>query len=57
MEHYEIAAYGTARTLAQQAGQTQAADLLPQTLQEEKATDEKLTQIARQGVNQQAAQA
>ncbi len=56
MEHYEIAAYGTARTLAQQAGQTQAADLLQQTLQEEKATDEKLTQIATSGVNQQAAQ-
>jgi ferritin-like metal-binding protein YciE len=56
MEHYEIAAYGTARTLAQQAGQTQAADLLEQTLKEEKATDEKLTKIATSEVNQKAAQ-
>ena len=56
MEHYEIASYGTARTLARQAGQSQAADLLEQTLEEEKATDEKLTIIATSGVNQQAAQ-
>ncbi len=56
MEHYEIAAYGTARTLAQQAGQKQAADLLEQTLNEEKATDTKLTTIATGEVNQQAAQ-
>ncbi len=57
MEHYEIAAYGTARTLAQQAGQDQVAQLLEQTLSEEKSTDEKLTQIAIGSVNQQAAQA
>ncbi|GAB3493843.1 hypothetical protein GCM10027341_09610 [Spirosoma knui] len=57
MEHYEIALYGTARTLAQQAGQNQAADLFEQTLKEEKAADEKLTMIATQSVNQQAAQA
>lgn len=57
MEHYEIACYGTARTLAQQAGQQQVADLLEQTLQEEKATDEKLTQIATSRVNEKAAQA
>lgn len=56
MEHYEIAAYGTARTLAQQAGQNEVADLLEQTLQEEKSTDEKLTTIATSKVNQQAAQ-
>ncbi|GAB3770139.1 ferritin-like domain-containing protein [Spirosoma horti] len=55
MEHYEIAAYGTARTLAQQAGQNEVADLLEQTLQEEKSTDEKLTTIATSNVNQQAA--
>ena len=55
MEHYEIAAYGTARTLAQQAGRQEVADLLEQTLQEEKATDEKLTTIATSKVNQQAA--
>lgn len=57
MEHYEIAAYGTARTLAQQAGQTQVANLLEQTLDEEKAADEKLTRIATTGINQKAAQA
>lgn len=56
MEHYEIAAYGTARTLAQQAGQNEVANLLEQTLQEEKSTDEKLTAIATSKVNQQAAQ-
>ena len=56
MEHYEIAAYGTARTLAQQAGQTEVANLLEQTLDEEKATDEKLTKIATSGINQKAAQ-
>ena len=46
VEHYEIAAYGTARTLAQQLGHTEAADLLSQTLDEESAADEKLTAIA-----------
>ena len=56
MEHFEIAAYGTARTLAQQAGKNEIADLLEQTLQEEKQTDEKLTTIATSSVNQQAVQ-
>ncbi|RRB09361.1 ferritin-like domain-containing protein [Larkinella rosea] len=56
MEHYEIASYGTARTLAQQAGLTQVADLLQTTLKEEKATDEKLTYIATNSVNQKAVQ-
>jgi ferritin-like metal-binding protein YciE len=56
MEHYEIASYGTARTLAQQAGQEQVADLLQLTLKEEKATDEKLTYIATSTVNQKAVQ-
>lgn len=56
MEHYEIAAYGTARTLAQQAGQDQVASLLEQTLDEEKATDSKLTTIATGEVNQKATQ-
>ncbi|GAB2524832.1 YciE/YciF ferroxidase family protein [Spirosoma aerophilum] len=56
MEHYEIASYGTARTLAQQAGQDQVADLLETTLQEEKSTDDKLTGIATSSVNQKAAQ-
>ena len=48
VEHYEMAAYGTARTMAQQLGNQQAADLLEETLNEEKATDEKLTEVAEQ---------
>ncbi|HEV8450631.1 MAG TPA: ferritin-like domain-containing protein [Gaiellales bacterium] len=51
VEHYEIAAYGTARTLAQQLGHNEAADLLGQTLEEESAADEKLTEIATSSVN------
>ena len=57
MEHYEIAGYGTARTLAQQAGMREAVQLLEQTLQEEKRTDERLTQVAESSVNQKAKQA
>jgi ferritin-like metal-binding protein YciE len=57
IEHYEIAAYGTARTLAQQLGMNEAAQLLEQTLNEEKQQDEQLTQVAQQNVNQQAQQA
>ena len=55
VEHYEIAAYGTARTLAQQLGHTDAARLLGETLDEESAADEKLTKIAEKSVNQAAA--
>jgi len=51
VEHYEIAAYGTARTLAEQLGYDDAADLLNTTLGEESAADEKLTMIATQSVN------
>lgn len=56
VEHYEIAAYGTVRTFAQQLGQTEVADLLQQTLDEEHAADQKLTTIAvaNHGVNEQA---
>lgn len=54
VEHYEISAYGTARTFAQRLGLTQAASLLQQTLQEESAADEKLNRIAEQSVNVQA---
>ena len=57
MEHFEIASYGTAATFAKQMGDSKAASLLAQTLQEEKDTDEKLTQIAEANVNQKAAQA
>ncbi len=57
IEHHEIAAYGTARTLAQQLGMQEAAQLLEQTLDEEKQTDAQLTQLAEQNVNQKAQQA
>jgi len=55
VEHYEMAGYGCARTFAEQLGHHDAAQLLQQTLEEEKAADEKLTQIAMQNVNQEAA--
>jgi ferritin-like metal-binding protein YciE len=54
VEHYEIAAYGTVRTLAEQLGYDDAAVLLSQTLDEESAADEKLTKIATESVNQAA---
>jgi len=57
VEHYEIAAYGTARTMAETLGHQKAVKLLEQTLKEEKAADEKLTQIAERVVNARAAQA
>jgi ferritin-like metal-binding protein YciE len=46
VEHYEISGYGTARTMAEMLGQQDAADLLEETLEEEKTTDENLTEIA-----------
>jgi ferritin-like metal-binding protein YciE len=54
VEHYEIARYGTLKTWAQQLGLEQAARLLDETLQEEKKTDETLTQLAEAAVNQRA---
>ena len=48
VEHYEISAYGTARTLAGQAGLPAVAQLLGQTLAEEEVSDNLLTQIARE---------
>ena len=54
IEHHEIAAYGTARTIAQQLGMNEAAQLLEQTLDEEKQTDAQLTQLAEGNVNQKA---
>jgi ferritin-like metal-binding protein YciE len=54
VEHYEIASYGTARTFAQQLGKQEAAQLLQQTLNEESATNEKLTALAVGGINQEA---
>src|SRR5690242_3009987 len=46
VEHYEMAAYGTARTFAEQLGMQEAVGLLEETLNEEKEADEKLTQIS-----------
>lgn len=55
VEHYEIAGYGTARNLAQRVGLKQAVDLLQATLDEEGATDKKLTALATSEVNAAAA--
>jgi ferritin-like metal-binding protein YciE len=46
IEHYEIAAYGTVRTFAELLGEENAVQLLEQTLEEEKETDQKLTDLA-----------
>ena len=60
VEHYEIAAYGTARTLARELDLDEASDLLDQTLDEEASADKLLTKIAtggmfRSGINREAA--
>jgi ferritin-like metal-binding protein YciE len=57
VEHYEMAAYGTLVAWARAVGHTEAADLLEETLEEEKATDAKLTQLAESGINQASADA
>ncbi len=54
VEHYEIAAYGTARTFARRLGKESAVRLLDETLAEEKSADQKLTQLAESGINQKA---
>ena len=54
VEHYEISRYGTLRTWAEELGLSDAVELLQATLDEEKATDEALTQIAETVVNQEA---
>ena len=54
-EHYEMAAYGTLVAWAQALGHAEAADLLQQTLDEEKAADEKLSGLAEGGINEEAA--
>ncbi len=56
-EHYEMAAYGTLVAWARGMGHKDAARLLEQTLNEEKAADKKLTGLAEGGINQQAADA
>ena len=54
VEHYEMAAYGTARNLALQLGLTNHAEMLQQTLDEEGETDKILTGLAEGGVNKDA---
>jgi ferritin-like metal-binding protein YciE len=56
VEHYEIASYGTLHALAEELGQNEVANLLEQTLNEEKEADEKLNQIALSDVNKAALQ-
>ncbi|MCC5884534.1 MAG: ferritin-like domain-containing protein [Halomonas sp.] len=54
VEHFEIASYGTLCELAEQLGHTQAKEILAETLKEEKATDDKLSKLAKQDVNRKA---
>ena len=54
VEHYEISRYGTLRTWAEELGHADAASLLQETLDEEEATDQALTEIAKTAVNQEA---
>src|ERR1700719_1588222 len=56
VEHYEITAYGTVRTYAEILGEQNAVSLLEKTLEEEKETDQKLTELA-EGINVEAAAA
>jgi ferritin-like metal-binding protein YciE len=55
VEHYEIASYGTARTLAEYLGNSRAVQLLEETLEEEKEADALLTRIAESSINSEAA--
>jgi ferritin-like metal-binding protein YciE len=57
VEHYEMAAYGTLVAWAEAMGHSEAAELLQQTLDEEKAADKKLSSLAEGGINQGAADA
>ncbi|MEX2231539.1 MAG: ferritin-like domain-containing protein [Cyclobacteriaceae bacterium] len=56
VEHYEIAAYGGLATLAKTLGKNEVKELLGQSLEEEKETDELLTQLAENNINQSASQ-
>lgn len=56
VEHYEIASYGTLCAWAKQMGHNEALELLHETLEEERATDEKLTQLAENLANVEAEQ-
>ncbi len=53
VEHYEIAAYGSLKTWAEHLEQNEAVDLLTETLDEEKAADDKLTEVAESAVNEE----
>jgi ferritin-like metal-binding protein YciE len=55
IEHYEIASYGTLRAFAETLGMDDVAQLLGETLEEEKLADEKLTEVALSAINVQAA--
>jgi len=55
VEHYEIASYGTLRAFADLLGLEEAVSLLEETLNEEKAADEKLTEVATSAINVEAA--
>jgi ferritin-like metal-binding protein YciE len=55
VEHYEIARYGTLKSWAQQLGMNDAVSLIDQNLQQEIATDQKLTQLAEAQANKKAA--
>lgn len=57
VEHYEMARYGTLIAWARELGMDEAADLLEETLEQEKAADEKLTELAEGGINEEAANA
>ena len=54
VEHYEIASYGSAHAFAEGMGQDRVAQLLAETLEEEKKTDEKLNKLAISEVNKKA---
>jgi ferritin-like metal-binding protein YciE len=54
VEHYEIAGYGSARTFAEHLGHPNIVRLLQMTLDEEKETDKRLTELAEQGINVKA---
>jgi ferritin-like metal-binding protein YciE len=57
VEHYEISRYGTLKAWAEQLGLDDAVNLLDETLEEEKKTDEALTELAKAAVNPEAQQA
>ena len=56
VEHYEIASYGSLLSWARLMGEDEAADLLEETLDEERATDERLTEIAESTINVEEAE-